>query len=100
MWQKLFLPGVTNYIWELYEETAEGILEVPSTFKRVMIHYFKDMKRQGIIESTDYEGMAVQFLAMNFGYVFLKASFGDKLINIEQEVYIKESVHRFVCGIQ
>lgn len=84
---------------ELYDETADGILEIPSTFKRVMIRYFKDMKKKGIIASTDYEGMAMQFLAMNFGYVFLKASFGDKLTAMEQEEYIKNCVHRFVCGI-
>lgn len=85
---------------ELYEETAEGIMEIPDTFKRVMIGYFKDMKSRGIIESTDYEGMALQFLAMNFGYVFFKASFGDKLSGIEQEQYVRNSVHRFICGIQ
>lgn len=85
---------------ELYDATAEGIMEIPSTFKRVMIHYFKEMKARGCIKSTDYEGMAVQFLAMNFGYVFFKASFGDKLTRIEQEEYIKEGVHRFVCGIR
>lgn len=85
---------------ELYEETAEGIMDIPSTFKRVMVHYLKEMKERGIIENTDYEGMAVQFLAMNFGYVFFKASFGDKLTGIEQEEYIKKSVHRFVCGIR
>lgn len=84
---------------ELYEETAEGIMEIPHTFKRVVMHYLKDMNERGVIENTDYEGMAVQFLAMNFGYVFFKASFGDKLTEIEQEEYIKNSVHRFVCGI-
>lgn len=84
---------------ELYGETADGIMEVPGTFKRVMIRYFKEMKKRGMIQNTDYEGMAVQFLAMNFGYVFFKASFGDKLMDVEQEEYIKESVHRFVCGI-
>ena len=60
---------------------------------------FKEMKKRGVIQNTDYEGMAVQFLAMNFGYVFFKASFGEKLMDVEQEEYIKESVHRFVCGI-
>lgn len=84
---------------ELYGETADGIMEVPSTFKRVMVRYFKEMKKRGVIQNTDYEGMAVQFLAMNFGYVFFKASFGEKLMEVEQEEYIKESVRRFVHGI-
>ena len=43
--------------------------------------------------------MAVQFLAMNFGFVFFKASFGDRLTATEQEDYIRGSVERFVGGI-
>ena len=57
------------------------------------------MKKRGVIKDGDCEGMAVQFLAMNFGYVFFKASFGDKLAQMEQEDYIKNGVRRFVRGI-
>ncbi len=84
---------------ELYDETAEGIMEIPNTFMIAMIHYLKDMNKKGVIKSTDYEGIALQFLAMLFGYVFFNASFGKKLSAIEQEEYIKSSVNRFVCGI-
>ena len=38
---------------ELYPYTAEGILKVPQTFKKVLIHYFNEMKEK--IVGTEYE---------------------------------------------
>lgn len=84
----------------LYEETAPGIMAVPETFMKVLRRYFAEMGGKGLIKGRDYEGMAVQFLAMNFGFVFFRASFGDGLTAVEQEEYIRGSVHRFVCGIR
>lgn len=37
---------------ELYPYTAEGILKVPQTFKKVLIHYFNEMKEK--IIGTEY----------------------------------------------
>ena len=36
---------------------------------------------------------------MNFGFVFLDSSFGNKLIGVSKEDYIKNSVDNFVNGI-
>lgn len=84
---------------ELFEETAPGILQIPQTCRNVLREYFAEMGEKGELISQDYEGMAVQFLAMNFGFVFFKASFGDRLTATEQEDYIRGSVERFVDGI-
>lgn len=84
---------------ELFSETAEGIVRVPQTFRQVLIRYFKEMHRIGKIKSTDFEGLAMTFLSMNFGFVFLKGSFGNKLTELEREQYIQESVRIFINGI-
>lgn len=47
---------------------------------------------------TDYESMAMMFLSVNFGFVFLDASFGKRLTQLESE-YIKNSVRIFLNGI-
>ncbi len=83
---------------ELYPDTAEGILDVPQTFKKVLVNYFKEMKDK--IDGTDYENMAMMFLSMNFGFVFLKASFENQLTEIKKDEYIKNSVKIFVKGIK
>ena len=83
---------------ELYPDTAEGILEVPRVFKEVLVKYFTEMQDQ--LCETDVESMAMMFLSMNFGFVFLDASFGRKLTELEKEDYIANSVHIFVEGIR
>ena len=83
---------------ELYPDTGEGILEVPRVFKGVLVKYFTEMQSE--IRETDVEGMAMMFLSMNFGFVFLDASFGRKLTELEKEEYIANSVHIFVEGIK
>ena len=83
---------------ELYPDTAEGILEVPRVFKKVLVKYFTEMQDQ--LCETDVESMAMMFLSMNFGFVFLDASFGRKLTELEKEEYISNSVRIFVEGIR
>lgn len=85
---------------ELFEETAPGILQIPQICRNVLRTYFEEMSEKRMIRSRDYEGMAMQFLAMNFGFVFFKASFGDQLTALEQEDYIRGSVERFASGIR
>ena len=84
---------------ELYPDTMNGIMKIPFVFKEVLIEYFKHMNEKGLITNHDYEGMAMQFLSMNVGFVFLKASFDDRLSEIGQKDYIQSSVNRFICGI-
>ena len=62
---------------DLYEITKDGIREIPDTFKKVLVIYFTEMQKQNKIHTDDIESLAVAFLAINFGYVFFKASFGD-----------------------
>lgn len=84
---------------DLYEITRDGIQEIPDTFKKVLVNYFTDMEEQNKIQTDDIESLAVAFLAMNFGYVFFKASFGDELTELQSNEYIESSVRHFVNGI-
>lgn len=84
---------------ELYPDTAEGILKVPQVFKKVLEQYFKEMYQAGRIHNAEYEGLAMMFLSMNFGFVFLNASFGKKLTKLEKENYIRNSIQVFLNGI-
>ena len=84
---------------KLYEDTADGILKIPQVFQKVLTEYFEEMGRRGRIAAGDPQGLAMQFLSLNFGFVFLKASFGEKLTGLSEDAYIRQSVHTFVRGI-
>ena len=84
---------------DLYEITKDGIREIPDTFKRVLVKYFTEMQKQNKIQTDDIESLAVAFLALNFGYVFFKASFGDELTELQSKEYIESNVRHFVNGI-
>ena len=84
---------------DLYEITKDGIREIPDTFKKVLVIYFTEMQKQNKIHTDDIESLAVAFLAINFGYVFFKASFGDGLTELQTKEYIESSVRHFVNGI-
>lgn len=85
---------------ELYPDTAERILQVPLTFKAVLMTYFDEMQQKGYLSGADCENLAMMFLSMNFGFVFLSASFGRQLTLLEQEQYITNSVRIFLDGIR
>lgn len=84
---------------ELFSDTAEGILNVPKIFKQVLIDYFQEMYKRGKLQNNHFESMAMTMLSMNFGFVFLNASFGDKLSTLEKERYITDSIRSFLYGI-
>lgn len=84
---------------DLYDVTKNGIKEIPDTFKKVLVHYFSEMQRDHKLQSDDIESLAISFLAMNFGFVFFKASFGDELTELETKEYINSSVRHFINGI-
>ena len=84
---------------DLYELTKNGIMEIPDTFKRVLVNYFTKMREFNKLQADDIESLAVSFLAMNFGFVFFKASFGDELTKLQIKEYIDSSVRHFVNGI-
>lgn len=85
---------------ELFADTAKGILETPSVFKEVLETYFQEMRSKGLIENNSAESLAMMFLSMTFGFVFLKGLFQDQLTFLENQAYIKASVHSFVNGIR
>lgn len=76
-----------------------GIMKVPLVFKNVLMKYFKQMIASGKMRDCDVESVSLQFIAMNFGFVFLDSSFGNKLIGVSKEDYIENSVENFVNGI-
>lgn len=84
---------------ELYEATAPGIMKVPMTFKKVLTDYFLELQSRGMLKGCDIEALSMQFISMNFGFVFLDASFGNKLSGVSKERYIENSVDVFLHGI-
>lgn len=84
---------------ELEGAALSRILKVPMLVKSVVTEYFEMMQKKGIVRECSVEAIATQFIAMNVGFVFLDASFGDKLIGVSREAYIKESVEVFAKGI-
>lgn len=84
---------------ELFADTADRILEIPRVFKEVLTEYFKEMYDRGIIADDHFESLAMAVLSMNFGFVFLSASFGEKLTELEKEQYITDSVRVVISGI-
>lgn len=85
---------------ELYPDTAEGIMRIPQTFLRNLKAYFDTMHQKGALRTTDSEQLAVMFLSLNFGFVFFKASFGDRLTPLDRETYLQSMVKTFIAGIQ
>ena len=84
---------------ELQDAALPGIMKVPMVLKKVLLNYFTEMIATGKMCNCDVESVALQFISMNFGFVFLDASFGKKLVGVSKEKYIKDSVKTFVCGI-
>ena len=84
---------------ELQGAALPGIMKVPSVFKKVFVKYFTEMIEDGKMRDCDAQSVALQFISMNFEFVFLDASFGKKLVGVSKEKYIKDSVKTFVCGI-
>lgn len=85
---------------ELEGAALPGIMQVPLVFKRVLIKYFTEMTAQRRMRECNVESLAMQFISMNFGFVFLDASFGNKLIRVSKKKYIQDSIKVFVSGIE
>ncbi len=85
---------------ELYADTAPGIMVVPQVFKDGMERYFAHMAESGKIDGGKAPGeLAMMFLSLNFGFVFLRASFGCMLSDMGEEEFISRSVEVFAAGI-
>ena len=84
---------------ELEQTAMLGIMRVPIIFKKVLMKYFSMMYEKGKIRKCDIESLSIQFISMNFGFVFLDASFGKKLVGVSKEEYIRNSIEVFAEGI-
>ena len=84
---------------ELEGAALPGIMKVPMVFKKVLMNYFTQMIADGKMCDCNVESVSLQFIAMNFGFVFFDASFGEKLIGVSKEEYIRNSVRVFVSGV-
>lgn len=84
---------------ELSDVALPGIMQIPMAFKTALTEYFTMMQDKGLIKNCDIEAIALQFISMTFGFVFLEASFGESLIGLSKEDYIHRSVEVFANGI-
>lgn len=84
---------------QIYEETAPMIMKIPEVFLSSLLAYFTQMQIKGNIPSRDYESLAMTIFSSTFGYVFLSASFDQKLSHIKRDEFIENSVCLFVKGI-
>lgn len=84
---------------QLYEETAPFIMKVPQSFLSSFTDYLNRMYEMGNIPKLNFPALALNFFSSTFGYTFLRASFGNKLIDVEKEEYIKNSVQIFIKGL-
>ena len=84
---------------ELEGAALPGIMKVPMIFKKALMDYFTQMTADGKMYDCNVESISLQFIAMNFGFVFLDASFDDKLVGVSKEEYIRNSIRVFVSGI-
>ena len=83
---------------ELADVTSKGIMAVPQTFKTGLIDYFREMNKRGILKHDDFETLSMMFLSLNFGFIFLKDSFGEPLTTMDQDCYIRGMVEGFMNG--
>lgn len=84
----------------IYAESADKIMRIPETFAAALQEYLKQMYERGKIKEANFECLAIMFLSINFGFIFFKASFEDRLTSIRNEEYIEQCVTSFVSGIE
>lgn len=84
---------------QIYEETEAFIRKVPEAFLSALTAYFKEMKKRGKLPDGRAEELALMLFSQVFGFTFLDASFGRKLLAVEREKFIKQTVSVFLHGI-
>ena len=84
---------------QLYEETAPFIMKVPQAFLSSFTGYLEKMRQMGKIPEADFDALAMTLFSATFGYVFLRASFGEELSKVEKEAYIRNTVQVFLKGL-
>lgn len=85
---------------QLYEEASPMIMKVPQAFLTSFTDYLKQMYEREKIAQADFEALSLTIFSATFGYIFLSASFGDRLSQVEKEDYIKKSAQMFIKGLE
>lgn len=85
---------------EIFEEVKEYMLRIPKGFKEALIKYFKKMYDKGLLNTDDFELLAFTFLSLNFGFVLMNVSYGNKLIGFSDGEYVRKSIEIFVKAIE
>lgn len=80
-------------------EITEFIRQGPPQFESFLQQYFSAMMEREKIIPGNVEALALNFMAVNFGYFFFKM-FGHKMINISDSQYIETAVQLFAKGIK
>jgi len=85
---------------EIFEEVKEYMIRIPKGFKEVLIKYFGKMYEKGLLNTDDFELLAFAFISLNFGFVLMNASYGNKLIGFSDREFVKKSIEIFVKAIE
>ncbi|MDR7079359.1 AcrR family transcriptional regulator [Neobacillus niacini] len=75
----------------------EQVNKHPRQLKELLIKYFEEMKKRGLIIDDDYELTAMNFLYMSYG-LFISRSFvqGQTITTLSEDDVIKGSVQVFI----
>lgn len=84
---------------QLYPEIKEYVINLPNDFKNILVKYFTIMYERKKIAYEEFEVLAGMFISLNFGFIFIKVSFDDNLISLNDKKYIEESIKIFAKGI-
>jgi hypothetical protein len=57
------------------------------------------MYEKGKTSCNQFDILAGMFISLNFGFILSKAYFDQKLLQVENEQYLKESIKIFAKGI-
>jgi len=85
---------------EIFEEIKDFLINIPKSFKEVLIEYFKIMHEKGKLSTDNFELLAFSFLALNFGFILMRASYGRNLVDFDKEEFIRVSIELFVRGVE
>src|SRR5690554_4176011 len=77
----------------------ESLTENPREFKTFLIKYFDEMERRGKIGKINKEIQAMNFMWLNLGFFFAKFIAGDKVAQMDEELFIDESAKVFAEGL-
>jgi len=85
---------------QIYDDVADKIMKIPLAFTSEMQKYFRTMHEKNKIVTTDFELLSTMLLSLCFSFVFFKASFDNRLVDIDKHAYIKKSVATLIEGIK